>query len=136
MITIITFAMVVWVLYYALDNVRTPTFKDASGTVVDPFSRAGTVVAVVAPFITLVLGYWFGSKGTETANQQVAVAQKQVSDANEKTERANARATVLAAAADSTSVSGLIRDNPQTFGLLPNPAPPTTSSRPADPTTP
>lgn len=117
-ITLMTFLIVIWVLYYSLINIDTPTFKDPAGSVVDPFARAGTLVAVVAPFITLVLGYWFGSKGTETANQQVAVAQQQLTHAAARTDIANVRATVLAAAADPSNVSALIGQHPEAFGLV------------------
>ena len=103
-------------LWVALAHVTAQPFLDPSGSIVDPFVRAGTIVAVVIPFVTLTLGYWFGSKGTENANEQAATAQDQATRATAQAAQAHARATILASALPPDVAQTLVKENPTLFG--------------------
>jgi len=115
-VTVFVLVGVMIVLWVALANVTSQPFKDPSGSIVDPFGRAGTVVAVVIPFVTLTLGYWFGSKGAETANERAAAAQEQAAKASDQAAAAHGKATLLASAISPRQAKNLVKNNPTMFG--------------------
>ena len=72
-------------LFFLIKNIGVaPTTNQKGEVVVDPFDQASAVVAIVAPFLTLVIGYWFGSKGSETAKQEAISARKDADESNKR----------------------------------------------------
>ncbi|MCK4827712.1 hypothetical protein KA005_68930 [bacterium] len=49
--------------------------------VVEPFQQASTAIAIVTPFLTTIVGFWFGkSSGSEVAKKETERADKAVKD--------------------------------------------------------
>lgn len=62
--------------------------------VVDPFQQALSAIAIVTPFLTTIVGFWFGkTSGSESAKKETERADKAVKDKQSaETEKASANA--------------------------------------------
>lgn len=95
--------IVIWWLFIVRGYVGTAATKDStSGLTLDAYGRAKETLAVVVPFLTLVLGYWFGAKGTDEAKADA--------------EKANLRTTAITAEAPSSAVDEARKKYPKIFG--------------------
>ena len=77
-LTLIVLGVMVWWLYniWLVHDVA-PTKDDDGNVIVDAYARVKDTLAIVVPLVTLALGYWFGVKGADTAEQNAANAQDQ-----------------------------------------------------------
>ena len=102
-LTIAVAVVVVWWLLVVRGHLDTAATKDAvTGLALDPYGRAKETLAVVVPFLTLILGYWFGAKGTDEAKAAEA--------------KANTRAQAISAEAPSSAVEAARTKYPKAFG--------------------
>ena len=79
------------------------TMDEKTGLTLDPYGRAKETLAVVVPFLTLVLGYWFGAKGADAAKAEASDAKR--------------RAEAIAAEAPSTAYQAAREKYPDIFGV-------------------
>jgi len=103
------FLLVVWSIYWVTDYFSAGITRDASGNVVDPYSRATDLLHTVLPLLTIALGYWFGVAGKDRAEAAAVVAQ----------DRASAAELKLTAVVDASTESDLLKkaraDYPEAF---------------------
>ncbi|MBS3178350.1 MULTISPECIES: hypothetical protein [unclassified Pseudoclavibacter] len=96
-----------------------PTF-DAKGTLlVDPHENSKDILAVVLAPATLALGYWFGSSGTERAEEQRATAVVAERTTKEKLNDAQSVVAALESDASPVRLAELKARYPQAFGTRP-----------------
>ncbi|GAB3296435.1 hypothetical protein GCM10027427_17880 [Pseudoclavibacter terrae] len=96
-----------------------PTFDDKGTLLVDPFANSKDVLALVLAPATLALGYWFGSSGTERAEEQRASAVVAERTAKDKLNESQSAVAALSQTSDPAVVADLKTRYPQAFGERP-----------------
>ncbi|WP_271982491.1 hypothetical protein [Pseudoclavibacter terrae] len=96
-----------------------PTFDDKGTLLVDPFANSKDVLALVLAPATLALGYWFGSSGTERAEEQRASAVVAERTAKDKLNESQSAVAALSQTSDPAVVAELKTRYPQAFGERP-----------------
>ncbi|WEO76441.1 hypothetical protein BJQ94_13845 [Cryobacterium sp. SO2] len=98
-----------WLLIVNLELGTQPTKNDGTGLVTDPYAHAKETLAVVVPFLTLILGYWFGVRGVDEAKKTAAAA-------TQDAQAANVKFAVLRATASKSSYEQAVSKYPSAFG--------------------
>jgi hypothetical protein len=113
-VTVISFGIVIWVLFFVLTNIGTAPVPATGGkAAVDPYEHAKDILLVVFPLATATIGFWFGSDGKAKAQDQAAQAQSTAADAQSTAADAQSRAT----AADKQK-SAVLQSVDDSKGLL------------------
>jgi hypothetical protein len=118
LVTMLSFSIVVWVLYFVLTNLGTvPTPAVGSKRAVDPYQNAKDILLVVFPLATAAIGFWFGSDGKAKAQDQAAQAQNTAAESQNRAVAADKqRSAVLQSADDGKALLDKARsDFPEAF---------------------
>jgi hypothetical protein len=100
-LTFIIFGVVIWLLVEVIKVQAVPaTIDKDTQLTLDVFNRTKDILLIVIPFFTLVLGYWFGVKAADGAQQVAKAATAEAKTANEKADVATQRAEILASVVD------------------------------------
>jgi hypothetical protein len=104
-VTIISFGLVGWSLYYVFRNLGVaPTISGGTVTA-NPLQSAKDILTVVIPFASAAIGFWFGADGKTAAQNQAQMAQQQASAATARATRADQqKGAVLQAAPDARAL--------------------------------
>jgi hypothetical protein len=108
-ISAIVIGINIWALVYVFAHVSSPAKLDSSGVVVlDRFGNAKTVLLATLPFLTTIMGYWFGNRGTADAKADAESARTEAKKATV------AKGLAMGALTPAASAQ-LVKDHPQTF---------------------
>lgn len=84
--------MAVWLFLFLAPRIGTASTKDANGNVVSPYDQAKETLLWLGGFVTLGLGYWFGSKESEAAKSEATAAKGEAETAKQTASQAAGRA--------------------------------------------
>ncbi|MDM3902957.1 hypothetical protein QRK81_18375 [Mycobacteroides abscessus] len=81
-LTALVLGMCVWWLFEIASSIGSAPVRDAEGNItLDQYQRAKDILSLVLPFLTLALGYWFGSAGREHAEETARSADQKLNAA-------------------------------------------------------
>lgn len=105
-LTVFILAITAWWLVLVGAKLGIAPVKDATGSVLDEYQRAKDILLVVLPLVTTAFGYWFGARGKDKAEDDAAVARREL--------------TAVLATSDNPKLLRQSRENyPDMFGYAP-----------------
>jgi hypothetical protein len=98
-VTLISFAIVCWALYYVFINLHTVPIVNNGAVTLNPLQNAKDALTAVIPFASAAVGFWFGADGKSKAQDQAQQAQDQVSAERDRAAKAEQQKSAMLSAA-------------------------------------
>ena len=108
-LTIVVVAAWVTLLAFVLFHIDTAATDDEGRKLgFDTYGRLKDILLGVAPFLTLVLGYYSGAKGTDKAQADASTAKAQMKDVANKLNQETSASTALKSRLLTTSTNPVV----------------------------
>lgn len=116
--TVVVVAGAVWWAVVVFSNLGVePVYGEDGTLVIDKYSRAKDIFALVLPLLTAALGYWFGSQGTVKAEEKAGEAEAKADVARERELMLTSIAAQAPADGGRTILEEARRLYPEQFGV-------------------